>query len=902
MTENTHDAVPDWMIFIGKWGESVTGHPLMYHLLDSAAVAGLLWQQGLTSGARQQFLNWLHLPEDESGQLLAYWTSLHDLGKATPTFQMKHAPTKSRLVELGFDFPTIPIADTCHHSLCSQWILEDFAGELNIQPLRYFNLFRFAIGGHHGTFHALEDQDQTLTRPTNLGSERWRQARRSLFEELTGILNPPTPAGFALNQAERNAFFNLLTGFFVAADWISSQDDLFSYCPAQLPLEAYWNETQRRAKEALQKTGWIGWQPDGNRTDFPTLFGFKPYPLQSIVLQQAEQLQAPFLMIVEAPTGCGKTEAALITADRAIEAGDLRGCYIAMPTQATSNQMFGRMKKFLTNRYPTQEINLHLVHGNAIIDKDFQETRISAVDGLEGSHEGNVHAQDWFLPHKRSLLAPFGVGTVDQTFLGVLRAKHSFLRLFGLYRKVIIFDEVHAYDMYMMKIFSQLLAWLRAIGSSVIILSATLPENTRLELLQAYQPVATVQSEQADYPRLSINDGQIIRTLSLGAYPDRTVRLERVPRDPQAWLEKLRQKLAAGGCAAVICNTVDRAQDIYRQIKDAGIVAEEDLFLLHARMPYCWRKQREDEILKKFGKLEGIATAPRRGIVVATQIIEQSLDLDFDLLITDLAPVDLLIQRIGRLQRHTNSAHPPIRPAALKEPVCLVCQQESVAADDLPDFEHDGGVYDPAILQRTYFALLPYQTLNLPSDSDVLINTIYADTPLASCSDAQNEEIRESLRKMLAEQDGEITTAQNRMIGDVDLSNVLGGKIAYLHEEDAATGEAARALTRNSVLPSVQLVCFVKQNEKICLLDEDYPFDPSAAPYGKALEHAMKSMVSLSKREVVNYFYAQPRVEAWMKFATLRMAHPVVFENGECPLGNGIRLVMDERTGISIEK
>lgn len=901
MTENSQAKLPDWMIFIGKWGESIDGHPLAYHLLDSAAVAGLLWRDGLTTGAREQFSRWLNLPEEDCGRLLAYWTSLHDLGKATPTFQMKHAPSQEKLRARGFDFPDMLQMDIRHHSLLSQWILKDFTDDLGIQPRRLFNLMRFAIGGHHGTFHAQEDHEDSLAGSENLGSERWQQARRNLFDAVTGLLNPPDVPELKLGQTERNAFFNLLTGFFVAVDWISSQNDLFRYSPATPDLNAYWIEAQTRAARALLKTGWIGWQPDGEHPDFTSLFGFAPHLLQSIILQRAEQLQDPFLMIIEAPTGSGKTEAALIAADRAMQTGNLRGLYIAMPTQATSNQMFDRTKNFLEKRFPAQKnINLHLVHGNAIINEGFQEMRVSGVEDLEGCREGNVNAQEWFLPRKRSLLTPFGVGTVDQTFLGVLRARHSFLRLFGLHRKVVIFDEVHAYDMYMMEIFSRLLAWLRAIGSSVIILSATLPEKTRLELLQSYQPAAAVLPEKMAYPRMSINDGQTISTTSLGTYPNRTVRIERISRNPQTWLGSLREKLAEGGCAAVICNTVDRAQAVYCQIRDASIVAEDKLFLLHARMPYCWRKQREDEILERFGKQKKDARTPRSGIVIATQIIEQSLDLDFDLLITDLAPVDLLIQRIGRLQRHTGSEYAPLRPPLLHEPLCLICEPDAYGKDDLPYFEKDIWVYEPAILQRTYFALLPYQFISLPADSDALINAVYSMEPLSMCSNEQNKLIHENLRSMNARQEGEIASARNRMIADVDQSNALDGRIAYLNEDDQATMEAASALTRNSDLVSVKLVCFVKQNGKLNLLDEDFIYSPSTTPDGKAVRHALKSMVSLSKSVVVDYFTEQQRVDAWKKIAALRNAYPAIFEKGECPLNNGIRLILDKQIGITI--
>lgn len=891
------------MLFVGKWGKAVDGHPLVYHLIDSAEVALLLWQEALTSGSRKQFSQWLGLTEEECGKLLSYWTSLHDLGKAAPSFQEKHAPTQAMLQARGFHFPNLPTVDIRHHSLLSQWILEDYSSELSIQPVGIFNQFRYAIGGHHGSFNFQQDQEESRARDKNLGDRRWKAARDDLFGSLTALIAPPSPEVLKLSQPERNAFFNLLTGFFVAADWISSQDDLFHYHPPTLSLDEYRDRSSRSAHKALTSTGWIGWRPDDARPSFIDLFGFSPYPLQQTILDHAENLlHEPFLMIVEAPTGSGKTEAALATMDRAIQTGGLRGGYIAMPTQATSNQMFWRTKYFLERRFSSQKnVNLQLAHGFAQLNELFNSLRMAAVEDFEGSPEGSVNAMEWFMSRKRTLLAPFGVGTVDQAFFSVLRVRHSFLRLFGLHRKVVIFDEVHAYDTYMLEIFKQLLAWMRAIGSSVILLSATLPNQTRLDLLRAFQPAATIVSETAAYPRLSSNDGRVITTISLGDYPDRTVQLGRLLPDPMTWLEFLREKLLDGGCAAVICNTVDRAQQVFRQIRDAGLVPEGDLFLLHARMPFCWRERAEGAVLQRFGKLDRPATGPRRGIVVATQIIEQSLDLDFDLLITDLAPIDLLIQRIGRLHRHSGGQNAPQRPSSLAEPLCLICQPDAPSGDGLPEFGKDRFVYAPAILQRTYFVLQPLQSLLLPADSDELINTVYSSEPLAACTDLQNQEIQHLFQEMINKQDQAAVKAGNRLVGDVDCSNVLGMKTAYLRDDDPSVEQEAQSLTRDILQPSVQLVCFVIHDGQPCLLDELYPCRPDQNLAGPAVLHALRSMVSVSKQEVVKYFRGRPRHEAWKNQPALRHAYPVVFEDGKCSLGDRIELILDELAGLTVE-
>jgi CRISPR-associated endonuclease/helicase Cas3 len=467
---------------------------------------------------------------------------------------------------------------------------------------------------------------------------------------------------------------------------------------------------------------------------------------------------------------------------------------------------------------------------------------------------------------------------------------------------VVIFDEVHAYDVYMQEIFCQLLAWLRAIGSSVIILSATLPNKARLEFLQAYQPAARIDSSTAKYPRLSMNDGETISTVSLGEYPDRTVYLTRVQSDPQTWIELLRVKLAEGGCAAIICNRVNRAQEIYCQIRSASLVNEDELFLLHACTPYCLRNDTEDKILKRFGKQEKAATSPRRGIVVATQVIEQSLDLDFDLLITDLAPIDLLIQRIGRLHRHTGKEYAPLRPEGLREPLCIICQPGIPDNEELPDFGKDIYVYEKAVLQRTFFTLSDRKFLQLPSDSDQLINTIYSDDDLLECSEVQNQAIHENYKEMMRNQENEVYAALNRMIGDVDCSNALGEKAVYLKENDEGVSDATRALTRNNILPSVQLVCIVREGIQTFLLDGHFPYSIQEEPYGETLDHLRRSMVTVSLGDVRKHFQYQPRIDSWRKLPSVRYAQPAVFIQGACELADRKKLILDEHLGLFVQE
>jgi CRISPR-associated endonuclease/helicase Cas3 len=318
-------------------------------------------------------------------------------------------------------------------------------------------------------------------------------------------------------------------------------------------------------------------------------------------------------------------------------------------------------------------------------------------------------------------------------------------------------------------------------------------------------------------------------------------------------------------------------------------------------MPFCWRQEKEKAILSQFGKrVDPGSERMRRGIVVATQIIEQSLDLDFDLMISDLAPVDLLIQRLGRLHRHSDQLYAPLRPSRFSQPTCWVCQPEAPDAASLPMFGTDAYVYEPAILQRTFFALQTLEELRLPSMSDELINQVYSENPLPACSAAQNELLKDALRSMNQKHDKHVEKAENRLIVDVDRENAAAASDVYLKEDNQTVGKDAQALTRNSILPSVTLVCMTLQNGKTTLLDGQFPLSLDAQPSPEARNHALMSLVSVSKTKVVEYFIGLPRHAAWKAVPALRHAQPIVFEEGKYVLPDGTELSLDHDLGLVV--
>lgn len=463
------------------------------------------------------------------------------------------------------------------------------------------NRLAHALGGHHGTW-ASSNSVRSMD-AFNRGDEKWEEVRLKLVQELEKVFKPPKEITLPENVEEENMILMLLLGLTTAADWLGSDERFFDYEDRFFSPENYAKEAGNKAKKALAETGWSnGWVASGITEAFNDMFPFSPNEIQQKVIQYAEELTFPTLLILEAPTGIGKTEAALYLADTWLQKQKGRGIYLAMPTQATSNQIFERTLDFLHNRYPEEKINIHLAHGQAQWNEEMKSLPLSAIGDGPADFDGQMRAEEWFLPRKKTLLAPFGVGTVDQALMSSLQTRHFFLRLFGLANKVVIFDEVHAYDTYMGKLFLRLLAWLHAIGTSVIILSATLPEETRQEMAEVFGQRISGKATQAQYPRLTLATSQKIETIGLPTPDDRTIRIEKINQSPETIVQELEIRLKQGGCAAVICNTVQRAQDVYFALQKADFLSSENLSLFHSRFPPAWRKDIEIKVLNRFGK------------------------------------------------------------------------------------------------------------------------------------------------------------------------------------------------------------------------------------------------------------------------------------------------------------
>jgi CRISPR-associated endonuclease/helicase Cas3 len=870
-------------------------HPLICHMLDVAQVALALWREVLTESARAQFTEVLGLEDEAAGRLLAFWAGSHDLGKASPAFQRKYAPARTDLSRAGFVFPKVFVREPFSHGAASAHLLQAFLEAETGLPRRLARGVARAVGGHHGAWPTPAELQKLKI--TQLGDENWHAIRRELVQVLAECFNPPTVEHVPSSRAKSNALLTLLSGFTTVADWIGSMEEHFPYIDAPVDLAQYVERAAQQAQRALDVLNWTGWKPPAEPVAFSDLFQVSgPRPMQAQVIDLTEMLDRPALVIIEAPTGVGKTEAALYLADYWARTLKQRGLYVAMPTMATSNQMFSRTRKVLCRRYSESVVEPLLIHSQARWTKESPPPELNIEDEQDNQSRGQIEAMAWFLPRKRSLLAPLAVGTVDQTLLSVLQTRHFFVRLFGLSHKTVIFDEVHAYDTYMSTLFQRLLGWLRTVNTSVVILSATLPEKTRRELLQSYAGVSEVPP--APYPSITwAMEGQV-GVVPVKASQARTLALEQIGREPDAIAQALKDALREGGCAAVICNTVGRAQEVYLALRDARVVPDENLILFHARFPFGWRKAVEDEVLTRFGKKDG--DRPRKAVVVATQVLEQSLDLDFDLLVSDLAPVDLLLQRAGRLHRHERES----RPAPLAVPRMLVTRPE--VQDGVPDFGWDAYIYEPYVLLRSYLALRGRNRLTLPEDTVPLIEAVYGEeaSAIVDLSLELADALAQAKRRMEQHEAKDVYEARTRLIAQPQADNLLRKGNVGLAEDSPELHKAFQALTRLGP-PSISLVCLHRvEDGPNTEPDGSGPsVDLARMPDADLTAHLTRCTLTITHRGVVPFFRAQEPPIGWRDHPLLRHYRAAVFVGGICkPKGLRYTLHLDCELGLVVRK
>lgn len=871
-----------------KSGED-QGHPLLAHMLDVAAVAeAILELEPVTT--HQHLASQFGLSVETAPHWLATLAGLHDVGKAIPGFQAKWDQGQALAEAHGLTFDNATSLRCDRHDWASTAILEEWLPGRTGADVIWCQQVAGAVGAHHG--YPLTQKEMSNSLPLR-EDKAWQQARQALLDAYWKVL---TPSGVITADELALPAINWLAGLTSIADWIGSNLEWFPLGIRHDDLRQHYLHAKRLAHQALTAIGWLPFSPllaepaPLDRQLGQMLAADKPVMPRALQSQGIELLQAsqgPALLLVEAPMGEGKTELAFMAHLHLQRTLGHRGFYLALPTQATGNALFARARQFMDAFAHGPAPDLQLIHGGAA--RQEMMAALKDVWGEDGKQSEGVEAARWFSRRKRPLIAPYGVGTIDQAIFSVLNVKHHFVRLWGLANRVVVLDEVHAYDTYTEGLIEALLRWLKGLGCSVILMSATLPTKRRDGLLKAWRVDPAVLPELA-YPRLVLADDRGLD------WDDQIASREMIPvklagcgTTPEELLCVALEALTHGGCGAIIVNTVERAQQLYTLLKAK---APEDLTLqiFHARFPVDERAQREAAVLSTFGK-EG--KRPARALLVATQVVEQSLDIDFDFLLCDLAPVDLLLQRVGRLHRHQRSH----RPEPHRQPVLTVA---GLLPGELPDLAATRWrfVYDPYLLAMTWVRLLSESTLQLPMDIDRLVQAVYGDGELPdSVSEALRQYIEEySYATYLAAEQQQRQLARNIVIrADADPGTAYSDKPrGYEEGEDKGLINCTRLGK-----PSVSVIPLFVSDKGVALTPDAEPFDLDAPLSTELACQLCARQLSLSNQALVQAIKQQPDVQAFTQSPLLRYSYPLLLDNdGKAQLDGRLVVRLDGELGL----
>ena len=631
--------------------------------------------------------------------------------------------------------------------------------------------------------HAVVSGDDSWRRVRRELLEWWMNwtGSQEIVEQCQGLNFPTTWQSLVAGITVMADWIASNQELFPLVDW----NDLY---PERFLSAGHHRQRTKAAWEKLHLPP--SWQPEILSHDpdelLQTLFALDAdahaRPAQVAAVESAEKMALPGMMIVEEVMGAGKTEAALMAATILAKRAGTSGVLVALPTKATTDAMFSRVVEWAQTSAKSG-FSLKLQHGNAALNSAYKKIQYGRIassgnavspgrSSSMGIDEESTYSRQSAVVHrwfnkKAALLASVVVCTVDHLLFSALQTKHVSLRHLGISDKVVIIDEVHSYDVYTSQFLKRTVQWLGAFGVPVIALSATLTRRAREELFSAYEkgkklkqatkekdkvsepfdgsvfpamrkPVvvggnqvaaqakgegAGSSSQTPIYPALSYSDMQGVKVRPLPVLATKEIEVEHWEGEA-GLVADLQTRLENGGCALVVRNTVANAQRTYETLR---AVFGEDVRLVHSRFTQQDRQDNDEWLVRTFGK-PGKSRRPKRAIVVGTQVVEQSLDIDFDILYSDLAPIDLVFQRMGRVHRHLRDA----RPAAVAEPRCILMGVPSKGKSNPQVDRGSAYVYDEDVLLRTAAYVLDKEgkgeAWRIPEDIGTAVAAVYEES------------------------------------------------------------------------------------------------------------------------------------------------------------------------------
>ncbi|MFI0219109.1 CRISPR-associated helicase Cas3' [Streptomyces lydicus] len=910
MAETQQDRPQAWLWVVGKTdlrrvsrkNDGPLWNPLFAHMLDAAACAECLWDHYLPPFTRARLAEAFGGGDESvAKKVVMVLAALHDLGKAAPCFLRmvgdSYRGEDPELQQAGREWRRqartagLPLPDDsgmagapwARHEHVTAEVLPRILGcECRRRcggtgrydsAAKGLHAAADILGGHHGHIPSPVTVQSAFpaTAAETVGGG-WEPVHEDLVDAVLEIIGVRRNEFAAALRPHRPSAIPLALGLIVISDWLASDENRFPYRRLGTARSGWWKASRDQARQAVDELWLKAWPaaPGG----WPDLYPDTPMPRPFQAAGLAALPKAgPMMMLVESDTGSGKTKLALAAAHHVAQVTGAGGIYQAMPTRASAGQVAGVLERFLRSALPSGvTAPLAVVHGtakadsrvHALLDAGENEKAEAEADlfdlasfmglAVNGDHtpRGGAVLDEWYLRRWLGLVSPFAVGTVDQVVLGSQRSKHWAVRLFGLCTKTVIIDEAHAYELYQQRLLDAAVAWLADAGTSVVVLSATLPAAIRTSLIEAWcrghQVMASDDGAQGPITVIDAK-GTVTHTGPTEAVPALWTAIDLQP-DPgvEALAERIVSQVEHGGILAVLRTRVDPCVELFELVRQKitrrGWDTDEAV-LLHSRFMPRDRQPLEETIEAKLGpnaddKTKPNLKRPKRLIVIATQVIEQSLDIDFDFLITDLAPTDLLIQRRGRVHRHQPNddarpswcwhAHLLGDSTRMRMPKMQVLYKPG--DDGLPIVEPpekgetkpsnlDGLIYSPYPLLASWRVIRHKQgpdgltVISTPGDSAELIEAVYGERQTAEDEEGQLlDRTWSTWQANLADEDQE---AESRLIAPYDACGTPVRMSELASGEDIGDGETEgsglrgiKALSRLGE-PTISAIAFYQQ-------------------------------------------------------------------------------------------
>lgn len=900
--KNVQDGQPMWL-------------PLIVHLMDTKNVIGWLYNHWIDDGQREVMRENFD-SEEELLKFVRFLGAVHDIGKATPAFQTKKSYIRDdelddylvrRLVESGLDgLDSVELGNRRESP-------HNLAGEALLYNWRVSEEICAIIGGHHGkpfNFWDVRNQIENYTsnyfqddNDRNL-REKWSDIQKFILDEALNASGYDSLSNLPDKIGQPQAV--LFEGLLIMADWLSSSEyigDNLMFPLINIEDSAVDVDLDSRYHSAI-----MNWNRDDMvqfmhvsnvESNYEKRWGFKPRNVQHIMSDAIGRLIDPGIIVIEAPMGIGKTEIALTAAEQLGYSSGRDGLYIGLPTQATTNAMFDRVNEWLENiaEEENEHVSIKLMHGKSMFNQTYSNLPHAENIVDEDDDSGTVIVNSWF-SGKKSILTKFTVGTIDNLLLMGLKQKHLFLRHFGFSGKVVVIDEAHAYDAYMNSYLYKAIEWLGAYHVPVVVLSATLPKDKRIKLFGSYLRGKfgkwkdkvifpdNWESEEA-YPLLSYLDGthvgQVTDFGNADAVQKKSVHIHRLDVSDEEIIENVLEMTRDGGIAGIIVNTVKRAQKLAELVP-----GDVKLMVLHSAFLAPDRAKKEKKLQDTIGKH---GNRPQRMIVIGTQVLEQSLDIDFDVLYTDIAPMDLILQRIGRLHRHDIR-----RPEKLAEPQTYV-----MGMSEFGDYgDANEGIYGRYLLMKTDYYLK--DRINIPEDISPLVQKIYRE---------DDDFCNEGLEKARREFQGKKEKAKRNASAFQIASPVYPGRKGSIHgwlnrdKADVSNSEQRASAAVRDIDETIEVVLLKRNGDDYEILDGGKLSDTDSKRIAEQLIRIPSAVISeYNIDKAIRKLEKKTRIlfPEWEDDVWLKGSLAMVLDDNLKADFNGWHLGYSDKCGLSYER